>query len=117
MGALACRRGSAGSRASLSASSRAGIVSCSARKEDLELALLQFMIEFSEARSAKPGVVVYKGYSETKTGIVLETFPFSGTRSTPANASSFFRLDWADLRCLAKRPNVTVQTETPVSRP
>jgi hypothetical protein len=77
-------------------------------QEDLELVLLQFMIEFNEARSAKPGVVVYKGYSDTKTGIVLETFRFSGTRSTPANVSSFFRLDWADLRCLATRLNVPV---------
>jgi hypothetical protein len=77
-------------------------------QEDLELVLLQFMIEFNEARSAKPGIVVYKGYSETKTGIVLETFPFSATQSTPANASSYFRLDWADLRCLAKRLNVPV---------
>jgi hypothetical protein len=77
-------------------------------QEDLELVLLQFMIEFNEARCAKPGVVVYKSYSETKTGIVLETFPFSGTRSTPANASSFFRLDWADLNALARRLNLPV---------
>ena len=36
-------------------------------QEDLELVLLQFLIEFNEARSAEPGAVVYKGYKETKT--------------------------------------------------
>ena len=49
-------------------------------QEDLELVLLQFMIEFNERQSASPRVVVYKGYKETKTGVLLETFPLSGTQ-------------------------------------
>jgi hypothetical protein len=35
-------------------------------QEDLELVLLQFVIEFNEARATGPGVLVYKGYQETK---------------------------------------------------
>ena len=77
-------------------------------QEDLELVLLQFVIEFNEARSARPGVVVYKGYKEIKTGVLLETFPLSGTQSTPPGASSFFQLDWEELKGLAKRLDVSV---------
>jgi hypothetical protein len=77
-------------------------------QEDLELVLLQFVLDFNEGRSAVPGVVVYKGYKESKTGVLIETFPFSGTRSTPAGASSFFHLDWEVLEALAKRLNVWV---------
>ena len=76
-------------------------------QEDLELVLLQFVIEFNEGRSASPGVVVYKGYQETKTGVLLQTFPLSGTQLTPAGASSFFHLDWKDLKGLARRLNVS----------
>ena len=85
-------------------------------QEDLELVLLQFMNEFNEGRSGSPGVVVYKGYRETKTGVLLETFPLSGTQPTPADASSFFQLNWANLKALARRLNVSV-IETPLSRP
>jgi hypothetical protein len=77
-------------------------------QEDLELVLLQFILDFNERRSAAPGVVVYKGYKESKTGVLIETFPFSRSRSTPAGASSFFHLDWEDLEPLAKRLNVRV---------
>ena len=76
-------------------------------QEDLELVLLQFVIEFNETRSG-PGVVVYKGHNETKTGVLLEIFPLSGTQVTPADASCFFHLDWEDLKDLAKRLNVSV---------
>jgi hypothetical protein len=57
--------------------------------------------------SASPGVVVYKGYKETETGVLLETFPLSGTQLSPADASSFFRLDWEDLKGLMSRLNVS----------
>lgn len=77
-------------------------------QEDLELVLLRFMIEFNEGRSTSPGVIVYKGYEETKTGVLLETFPLSGTQLTPADASSFFHLDWGDLKGIAKRFTVSV---------
>ena len=76
-------------------------------QEDLELILLQFVMEFNEGRSGSPGVIVYKGYKEAKTGVVLETFPFSGTQLTPAGATSFFNLDWEDLKGLARRLNVS----------
>jgi hypothetical protein len=72
------------------------------------------MMECNEARSASPGVVVYKGYKDTKAGVLLETFPLSGTHLTPAGASSFFRLDWEDLKGLARRLNVSGTSETPL---
>jgi hypothetical protein len=86
-------------------------------QEDLELVLLQFLMEFNEGRSESPGVIVYKGYKEAKTGVLLETFPFTGMQLTPADASSFFLLGWEDLKGLAKRLNVSVMNETSLSRP
>jgi hypothetical protein len=77
-------------------------------QEDLELVLLHYMLEFNKTRSGCPGVVVYKGYKETKTGVRLRTFPCSGTQATPAGASSVFHLDWEDLKTLAKKLNVRV---------
>ena len=77
-------------------------------QERLERGLLRLIIEFNEGRSTSPGVVVCKGYKETKTGVLLETFPLSGTQLAPAGASSFFRLDWDDLKDLANRFNVSL---------
>jgi hypothetical protein len=75
-------------------------------QERLEVALLQYMLEFNEMRSTRPGVVIYKNHKETRTGVLLETFPVSGTQLSPPGASSFFRIDWDDLKTLAKRANV-----------
>src|SRR4051812_20675039 len=72
-------------------------------QEELDLALLQYVLEFNETRFASPGVVVYKNHKETKTGVLLETFPVSGAKSSPAGASSFFLIDREDLEALAKR--------------
>jgi hypothetical protein len=76
-------------------------------QEDVEAVLLHYILKFNETRLA-PGVVVYKGHKETGIGVLLETFPVSGTRSTPEGASSFFHLGWDDLEMLAKRLNLSV---------
>jgi hypothetical protein len=76
-------------------------------QEDLESVLLHYIVEFNKTRLATPGVVVYKGHQEIETGVLLETFPFSGTQSTPEGASSVFHLDWENLEIIAKRLNLS----------
>jgi hypothetical protein len=71
-------------------------------QEDLEMVLLQYVLEFNDTRYA-PGVIIYKGHKETRTGVLLETFPLSGIQSTPAGACSYFHLNWEYLRTVATR--------------
>jgi hypothetical protein len=59
-------------------------------QEELELALLQYLLEFNETRFASPGVVVYDITKRQRPAFFSKPFQSPELHSSPAGASSFF---------------------------